>query len=48
MSGFVPADRVEQLEALGIEHILRKPLSASELSRALAAALLNRAAAVSA
>jgi signal transduction histidine kinase/ActR/RegA family two-component response regulator len=48
MSGFVPADRVEQLEALGIEHILRKPLSASELSRALAAALQNRAAAVSA
>jgi CheY-like chemotaxis protein len=46
MSGFVAAEGLERLEALGIDQVLRKPLSAAALSMALAQALQKRTAAV--
>jgi CheY-like chemotaxis protein/anti-sigma regulatory factor (Ser/Thr protein kinase) len=47
MSGYVAPERAEQMQLLGIRHVMRKPLAASELSRTLARALQKRAAAVS-
>jgi CheY-like chemotaxis protein len=48
MSGYIAPERAEQMQRLGIRQVLRKPLAASELARALAGALQERAAAMSA
>ena len=46
MSGYIAPEHAEQMQRLGIRQVLRKPLAASELSRALAQALHEQAAAV--